>query len=42
MLTILFALLSPDWAHRILGWLGIEIDHFHDWLTGLCPCEENR
>jgi hypothetical protein len=30
--------LSPAAAHRLLGWLGIDVDAFHDWMEGYCTC----
>lgn len=38
MLTDLIAALPVPWAHRLAGWLGVELDTLHDWLPGMCPC----
>jgi len=37
-LTDWLALLSVAWYHRILRWLKIELDAYHDWLPGFCAC----
>lgn len=38
MLTDLLARLTGDQAHRLLGWLGVKVEDFHEWLEGHCPC----
>lgn len=38
MLTDLIDRLTGEMYHRILHWLGIDIEDFHEWLEGFCTC----
>lgn len=38
LLTDLREVLSADVYHRVLGWLGMDVELFHEWLEGHCPC----
>ena len=38
MLTYVLSRLSPAMFHRILGWMRIELEIFHEVLPGFCTC----
>lgn len=38
LLTDWTALLSGDVFHRIVRWVGVDVDRFHNWVEGHCPC----
>lgn len=39
-LTDLLLSLQPAWWHRIMRWMSIPVEGFHDFMPGFCVCGE--